>query len=131
MCGDADAGPVATVVQDQVSPIADLASKLETASAEAAVFAGFGYVTSTLSWADQVEEAYAVKPPAPAAAAPPPAPVDDVEHESFEVPVVQRSPPHAVIEHTDENASDSEDELLHHATSRTRTLSHFLPLCFG
>lgn len=38
-----------------VSPIAELANQIQSGSAEAAKFAGFGYVASTLSWADMVE----------------------------------------------------------------------------
>jgi hypothetical protein len=44
--------------QGQVSPIVELAHSflLNSASVEAEAFAGFGYVPTTLSWADQVDQ---------------------------------------------------------------------------
>lgn len=46
-----------------VSPIAELASQLHSGTAEAAAFAGFGYVPSTLSWADMADIADGISPP--------------------------------------------------------------------
>ena len=84
------------------------------------MFADFGYVSSSLSWADEVEQAFAPKPSVPAPA-PGPAPVDTAS-DDMHMPAVQRTSAQSSIGLADEDdadTSDSEDELIAHSAACT------------